>query len=149
MPFSIRHIEPIKIRKVKVSNRKTTNPSLLASNTSSTKCGISTASSQPSMKPSEFSFNSVLSSTSRNPVPQYLFASIQEIHETSVNGDDSLILELNNLLSKKPSAKESVVARPKDPIQIDLDLRPKASKEKSQLKPAKKLPRVLSHRAFY
>ena len=145
--FRIRHIEPIKSRRIKVSNRRTTKPGLLNYHSSSTKCGITATTSQNPVRPSDFSFNSVLSNTRKNSVQQSLFCNIKEIQETSANDDDSLIIELHNILNEKPSTKETGVPRPKEPMRINLDL--PTTKERDLSKPAKKLPKVMSHRVFY
>lgn len=147
--FSIKHMEPIKIRKVRVSSRKIKKPPPYRDHTYSSDHGISTSTTQNT-------FNRV--QTFRDTLPinnmnfshtlskNEAFANIQEIHENPENEEDSVILTLSELLTQKipdknnSHTKSTIKKPPLTNIKIKL-------KEKIiPVKTERSLPRASSHR---
>lgn len=105
--FTIKNIEPIKIRKVRVSSRKIKKNFQNTERTSSTDCASSTQMSHRSG--SNHSLNRLTmvpnSMASESSTALGNFRGIKEIKEDPEIEEDSVIFELNELLSQLP--KES------------------------------------------
>lgn len=131
IPFTMRHAEPIRIRTVKVSSRKCKYPGSLIHSGSTNKHQLSTATRTEILKSADSSINSVFSKSTKASEnftnTQPLFSNIQEIEEKSNSDEDSLILELTDLLNKKSEKKQ----------------------EKKKIISRKTIPKVMSHRVFF
>ncbi|OMJ90420.1 hypothetical protein SteCoe_7227 [Stentor coeruleus] len=146
--FTIKHMEPIKIRKVRVSSRKIKKPPSYKDYKYSTEHRISTQNplnrvqtSRDSLPINKINFSNTLSENEA-------FANIQEIHENPENEEDSVILTLSELLSQSihektnPHAKAITKKPPLTNIKIKL-------KEKIiPVKTERSIPRALSHRVL-
>ena len=150
--INLRHIEPIKIREMRISSRKTKRSIATREKTSSSEYGNSTAVSQKSMSKmgssvSSAKFENENCSQNSIAINQDPFLGIQEINETSEYEEDSVILELNQLLTTKVKTKErsSADRAPKPPL-VNLKI-----KLKEKIKPiatSRKLSRAVSHRVL-
>lgn len=143
--FSIKHVEPIKIRKVRVSSRKL-KESIKYSERTTTSENIN---STRKTKNSESLLRSNISQATRTIINsknlsfKEYFGGIKEIYENPENEEDSVILELNELLSqihleKKPSFKD---LKKKPPL---ANLKFKMKNKIKPVKTERRLSRVLS-----
>lgn len=151
-PFTIKHVEPIKIRKVRVSSRKVKKPITSDEHTTSTEYGNSTAVTQKSMnrcythkpEPTKETINFSHTLSRNDP-----FADIQEIRENLEDDEDSVILTLNELLSQQMPIKEEFGSKDngkKPPLSgLKVKLREKIIPIKSE----RMLNRVASHRILF
>jgi hypothetical protein len=110
MQLNLKGIQPIKIRNVRVSSRNTARSTACNEKHTNSEFGNSTAVSQKTSSrvgSSHSSARSDLSNFSQGMVAnQDPFIGIQEINENPENEEDSLIIELNELLSIKKIPKE-------------------------------------------
>ena len=147
--FNIKHIEPIKIRKVRISSRKSKASYETRDKNSSSEHVNSTAVSQQSLTRTVSSRGSNIASNinfSSNFSGQEGFNNIQEIHENPENEEDSLILELNELLSQqmplREEPKREAISKP-PLVNLKIKLREKKVPVKTE---RVMLKRVASHR---
>ena len=152
LSINLRHIEPIKIREVRISSRKTKRSIATREKNSSSEYGNSTAVSQKSMSKIGSSISSgkfEIENCSHNIIApnQDPFLGIQEINETSEYEEDSVILELNQLLSKKTKTKQRLNAEKaaKPPL---VNLKIKLKEKIYPIATSRKLSRAVSHRVL-
>lgn len=134
--FTIKHVEPIKIRKVRVSSKKIMKYSKNSERTTPSDRMISQRlnnnseallSSNNSQLPRNFT------STQNSKISEY-FGGIKEINENLEKEEDSLIIELNELLSQLPKDKPTIKDHHKKPpiVSIKMKLNSKLSKVKTE-----------------
>lgn len=147
--FSIKHMEPIKIRKVRVSSRKIKKPPPCRDHTYSTDHGISTSTTQNTLNRVQTSRDTLCINNmnfSHTLSKNEAFANIQEIHENPENEEDSVILTLSELLSQnvpEKSNSHTITTTKKPPLtNIKIKLKEKIIPVKTE----RSLPRAASHR---
>ena len=122
--LSLKHIEPIKIRKVRISSRRSKKSLHANEKNSNSEYGNFTAASQKSLigfsnagNMIKFDSNGLYSDNVIKT--QDFFEGIQEINEKSENDDDSVIMQLNEMLNDKSSKNEKnrpCIEHPKPPM---------------------------------
>ena len=141
--FTIKSIEPIKIRKVRVSSRKTNKNLQHAERTNSTDCASSAQMSMRSI--SNHSLNKFAkipnNVASESSTALLRFQGIKEIKEDPEVEEDSVILELNELLSLIPKVpKKECKKMPM--VSLNMKLKEKLVSMKTE----RKLSRACSRR---
>ncbi|OMJ82302.1 hypothetical protein SteCoe_17016 [Stentor coeruleus] len=152
MQISIKHVEPIKIRKVRVSSRKTKKPASYDEQTYSTEYGNSTAVTRKSMAQgytSRVSNNKNNMNFSHTLSRNEQIEDIQEIHENVENDDDSVILELSELLSEQITVKNEPVDKDSGKKNTLTGFKVRMKERIVPIKSERVLPRNLSQRVLF
>lgn len=152
MQISIKHMEPIKIRKVRVSSRKAKKPASYDEQTYSTEYGNSTAVTKKSLArgytsrvPNNRNSMNFSHALSRNEQ----IDDIQEIHENLEKDDDSVILTLNELLSQQIPVKNEPVVKDSGKKSTLAGLKVRMKERIAPIKSERVLPRNLSQRVLF
>jgi hypothetical protein len=130
--FTIKNIEPIKIRKVRVSSRKIKQNYQNIEKTSSTECPSSTQMSHRSGSSQSVNRGNFHSSLGKSISSSTFgaFQGIKEIKENPEVEEDSVILELNELLSQIP--KDSSKGGKKPFVSLKMKLKEKIVSAKTE-----------------
>lgn len=134
--FTIKHVEPIKIRKVRVSSKKIVKYSKNSERTTpSDRMNSQRLNKNPepllSSNNSQVSKNFTCSQNSK--VSEY-FGGIKEINENLEKEEDSVIIELNELLSQLPKDKPVIKDHHKKPpiVSIKIKLKDRLNKVRTE-----------------
>jgi len=143
--FSIKHVEPIKIRKIRVSSRKFKESIKQSERTTTSEHINSTRQSKKSESHLRSNTSQGLNTivNPKNSSSKEYFGGIKEIHEYPEIEEDSVILELNELLSQIPLEKKASLKdfKRKPPL---VNLRFKIDNKIKTVKTQRCLSRVLS-----